>query len=93
VLFNGGFCAPAVTRERIVEAISVWFGGAQSGWGPKILKNEGVDSAVARGAVYYGRVQHGTGLRIRAGNARTYYIGWDSDDGLQGICVLPAGVE
>jgi molecular chaperone DnaK (HSP70) len=93
VLFNGGFCAPSVTRERIVEAISVWFGGAQSGWGPKILKNEGVDSAVARGAVYYGRVRRGTGLRIRAGNARTYYIGWDSDDGLQGICVLPAGVE
>ncbi len=27
VLFNGGFCAPAVTRDRIVEAISAWFGG------------------------------------------------------------------
>ena len=93
VLFNGGFCAPAVTRERIVEAISVWFGGAQSGWRPKLLNNEAVDSAVARGAAYYGRVRRGTGLRIRAGNARTYYIGLRSDDGLQGICVLPAGVE
>ena len=40
VLFNGGFCAPAVTRERIVEAISGWFGGAQSGWRPKLLNNE-----------------------------------------------------
>src|SRR5262249_60363096 len=29
----------------------------------------------------------------RAGNARTYYIGLHSDHGLQGICVLPAGVE
>ena len=93
VLFNGGFCAPAVTRERIVEAISAWFGGAQSGWRPKLLNNEAVDSAVARGAAYYGRVRRGTGLRIRAGNARTYYIGLRSDDGLQGICVLPAGVE
>ena len=101
VLFNGGFCAPAVTRERIVEAISAWFGGAQSGWRPKLLNNEAVDSAVessvesavARGAAYYGRVRRGTGLRIRAGSARTYYIGWRSDDGLQGICVLPAGVE
>ena len=93
VLFNGGFCAPAVTRERIVEAISTWFGGAQSGWRPKLLNNEAVDSAVARGAAYYGRVRRGTGLRIRAGSARTYYIGWRSDDGLQGICVLPAGVE
>ena len=29
VLFNGGFFAPAVTRERIVEAISAWFGGSR----------------------------------------------------------------
>jgi molecular chaperone DnaK (HSP70) len=93
VLFNGGFCAPAVTRERIAEAISTWFRGAQSGWRPKLLNNEAVDSAVARGAAYYGRVRRGTGLRIRAGNARTYYIRLRSDDGLQGICVLPAGVE
>jgi len=102
VLFNGGFCAPAVTRERIVEAISVWFDGARTGWRPKLLNNEAVDSAVesavARGAAYYGRVRRGIGLRIRAGSARTYYIGWRSsddlkNDGLQGICVLPAGVE
>jgi len=93
VLFNGGFCAPAVTRDRIVEAISAWLGGTQSGWSPKLLNNDEVDSAVARGAAYYGRVRRGTGLRIRAGNARTYYIGLRSDHGLQGICVLPAGVE
>jgi molecular chaperone DnaK (HSP70) len=93
VLFNGGFCAPTVTRERIIEAISTWFGAAQSGWQPKLLNNEGVDSAVARGAAYYGRVRRGTGVRVRAGNARTYYIGWRSDDGLRGVCVLPAGIE
>jgi molecular chaperone DnaK (HSP70) len=93
VLFNGGFCAPTVTRDRIVETISAWFGGAQNGWRPKLLNNETLDSAVARGAAYYGRVRHGTGLRIRAGNARTYYIGLGSDDGLQGVCVLPSGVE
>jgi hypothetical protein len=93
VLFNGGFCAPAVTRERIVDAISSWFAGDQSGWRPKLLHNQAVESAVARGAACYGRVRHGTGLRVRAGNARTYYIGLPSDDGLHGVCVLPAGVE
>ncbi len=93
VLFNGGFCAPAVTRERIIEAIAAWFGGTQSGWRPKLLNNEAVDSAVARGAAYYGRVRSGIGLRIRAGSARTYYIGLGSEDSLQCICVLPAGVE
>jgi molecular chaperone DnaK (HSP70) len=93
VLFNGGFCIPAVIRERIVEAISAWFGGAQNGWRLKLLENEAADSAVARGAAYYGLVRHGTGLRVRVGSARTYYIGLPSDDGLQGICILPAGVE
>ena len=93
VLFNGGFCAPAVTRERIVEAISSWFGRTKSGWSPKLLNNDEVDSAVARGAAYYGRVRRGKGLRVRAGNARTYYIGLRSEEGPEGICVLPAGVE
>src|SRR6202521_3016584 len=93
VLFNGGFCAPDVTRDRIVEAISTWFGGAQSGWRAKLLNNEAVDSTVARGAAYYGRVRRGGGLRIRAGCARTYYVALPSEDGLQGICVLPAGAE
>ena len=93
VLFNGGFCTPSVTRERIVEAIAAWFGGAQSGWRPKLLDNQAVESAVARGAAYYGRVRRGTGSRIRVGNGRTYYVELPSDDGLQGICVLPAGVE
>jgi molecular chaperone DnaK (HSP70) len=93
VLFNGGFCVPSVTRERIVEAISGWFSGTQSRWRPKLLNNEAPDTAVARGAAYYGRVRRGTGLRIRAGNARSYYIGLPSEHGLQGICVLPAGIE
>ena len=93
VLFNGGFCAPAATRDRLVEAITAWFGGAQSGWSPRLLNNEAVDSAVARGAAYYASVRHGTGSRIRAGNARTYYIGFPSDRGLEGVCILPAGIE
>jgi molecular chaperone DnaK (HSP70) len=93
VLFNGGFCAPSVTRERMVEVISSWFGGAQNQWRPKLLNNNDPDSAVARGAAYYGRVRRGTALRIRAGNARSYYIGVPSEHGLQGICVLPAGIE
>jgi len=93
VLFNGGFCVPVVTRDRIVEALSAWFGGAQNRWSPKLLNNDEVESAVARGAAYYGRVRRGGGMRIQAGNAHTYYIGFRSEHSLQGICVLPAGVE
>jgi molecular chaperone DnaK (HSP70) len=93
VLFNGGFCAPAVTRERIIEALSAWFGGAQTGWRPKVLDNTSVESSVARGAAYYGQVRRGIGLRIGAGSARTYYIGLRSAESLEAICVLPAGVN
>ena len=94
VLFNGGFCTPAVTRERIVEAIAAWFGGAQSGWRPKLLDNEAVESAVARGAAYYGRVRRGSGSRSGSAMLARTTLGCEaSDEGLQGICVLPAGVE
>jgi molecular chaperone DnaK (HSP70) len=98
VLFNGGFCTPAFTRERLVEAISTWFGGAESGWRPKLLNNDAVESAVARGAACYGRVRRGTGSRVKVGSARAYYIGLPAENGrpdaaLQGICVLPAGAE
>jgi molecular chaperone DnaK (HSP70) len=103
VLFNGGFCTPTFTRERIVEAIANWFGGAENGWRPRLLNNDAVESAVARGAAYYGRVRRGTGARVKVGSARTYYIALPSDHGpaddaraataLQGICVLPAGSE
>jgi molecular chaperone DnaK (HSP70) len=93
VLFNGGFCAPAITQERIIEALSAWFGGAQTGWRPKVLDNNSVETSVARGAAYYGQVRRGIGLRIGAGSARTYYIGLRSDDSLDGICVLPAGIN
>jgi len=93
VLFNGGFCAPETTREKIVEALSTWFNDAQAGWRPKLLNNNAVESSVARGAAYYGQVRRGAGLCIAAGSARSYYIGLDSNDGLEGICVLPAGVN
>ena len=93
VLLNGGFCASDVVRQRIIESISAWFGGAQRGWRPRVLDNNSVESSVARGAAYYGQVRRGNGLRVGAGSARTYYIGLPSDDRLEGICVLPAGVN
>src|SRR5258706_12179031 len=64
VLFNGGFCAPAVTRERIVEGISPWFGGTEKGWPPRLLHNENVDSAASPGAAFYRRVWRGLFFRL-----------------------------
>jgi len=36
-----------VTRDMIVEAISAWLGGTQSGWVAQALKNDEVDSAAS----------------------------------------------
>jgi hypothetical protein len=92
VLFNGGFCIPAMVRERIIEAIANWVGD-RGAWRPKILSNEVMSSAVAIGAAYYGRVRRGAGLRVKAGSARTYYIGMRSEHGIKAVCVLPSGTN
>ncbi len=93
ILFNGGFCAPLLVRERIVDVVASWFPDLGEGWRPKMLCNDAMGSAVAKGAAHYGRVRRGVGLRVRAGSARTYYIGLRSEQRLQGICVLPSGAE
>ncbi len=95
VLFNGGFCIPEITRQRILHVIGKWF-AAGSNWQPRILGNSeradaGMASAVARGAAYYGQVRRGQGLRVKAGSARTYYIGTRSQG--TAVCVLPAGTD
>ncbi len=90
ILFNGGFCIPEIARERIVEAISHWF-GKEHGWRPRILSSDAMGSAVAVGAAYYGRVRRGDGLRVKAGSARTYYIGTRAEG--NAVCVLPAGTD
>ena len=91
VLFNGGFCIPMVVRDRIVEAIASWFDGKDSGWCPRVLSSDAMGSAVAVGAAYYGRVRRGEGLRVKAGSARSYYIGTRTEGAA--VCVLPAGTD
>jgi molecular chaperone DnaK (HSP70) len=98
VLFNGGFFTPAVTRERIIEAITTWFRERGNRYRPKVLSNEAPETAVAIGAAYYGQVRRGGGLRISGGSARAYYVGVQagahkSDHQVQGVCVMPRGTE
>jgi molecular chaperone DnaK (HSP70) len=92
ILFNGGFCIPALVRERITEAIAHWFPD-QRGWRPKILNQEVLSGAVAIGAAYYGQVRRGAGLRVKAGSARTFYVGMRSEHGIKAVCLLPAGTN
>jgi hypothetical protein len=90
VLFNGGFCIPEITRQRIVEAIAHWFREDEP---PRILDNADMGSAVAIGAAFYGRVRHRDRLRVRAGSPRSYYISMRSEEHPKAVCVLPAGTD
>src|SRR5215813_4694238 len=98
ILFNGGFFAPAVTRDRVVETVASWFRKKGRQWQPKVLSNEAPESAVAVGAAYYGHVRKSGGLRVSGGSARAYYVGVQTgarvaDGKVRAVCVLPRGTE
>ena len=93
MLFNGGFFASPVLRQRMIELIASWFQVAgQPPWSPIVLDNDRLDLAVARGAAYYGMVRRGQGVRIAANLARSYYIGVESDQPTA-VCLVPGNAE
>ena len=95
VLFNGGFFASPVLRERLLGVVSGWFENLT----PEVLANDRLDLAVSRGAAYFGLVRRGRGVRVEAGLARTYYLGVEDlsrthASGLgSAVCVVPAGTK
>ena len=88
VLFNGGFFAPALARARVLEALAAWFGER-----PQVLDNERPDAAVAIGAAFYGRLRQNPDtarrLLIRAGSARSYYVGVRAGEGAERAATGP----
>lgn len=100
ILFNGGVMKADALRTRTVEVLNRWL--AEAGFRPvQVLESADLDTAVARGAAYYGQARRGRGIRIRAGSARTYYIGIESSmpavpglpSPLKALCVVPYGME
>jgi molecular chaperone DnaK (HSP70) len=96
VLFNGGVMKSPALAERVLEVLRGW-----SGSEVKLLAGADLDLAVARGAAYYGLARRGSGVRIRGGTARAYYIGIESSmpavpgvpAPLKAVCVAPFGME
>lgn len=94
VLFNGGFFTPAIARERLLDALASWFGER-----PVVLESPRPESAVAIGAAFYGRLVQDPAaakrLLIRAGSARTYYVGVAAaEPGTRSaVCVMPRGTQ
>ncbi|MFB3855121.1 MAG: Hsp70 family protein [Vicinamibacterales bacterium] len=96
VLFNGGFFAPPLARERMIDALEAWFGSrpqALAG-GPDLA------NAVAIGAAWYACLRSGTApsaaVRVRAGSSRAYYIGLGDErrgEGTRAVALLPRGAD
>ncbi len=96
LLFNGGVFKADILRDRVVTVLNDWGGGKV-----KVLHNDDMDRAVARGAAYYGQVRRGKGVRIRGGAARVYYVGVETSlpavpgfpPPMKALCVVPFGME
>ncbi len=91
VLYNGGSLKPAVLRQRFTSLISRWAGKEI-----QELKSHSLDLAISWGAVYYGLVRHGLGLRVGGGIPRAYFAGISSqkkDRVPKAVCLLERGTE
>lgn len=97
VLFNGGVFNAQLMRDRILQLLGSW-----SGNDVRELSGAAPDHAVAIGAAAYARLRaSGTGLRIKAGTARSYYIGMEAAGmavpgrapKVKALCVAPQGME
>jgi molecular chaperone DnaK (HSP70) len=91
ILFNGGFFIPEILQERVAEVVGRWYGRR-----PEIFENTELDLAVARGAAYYSYVRStGSGVLVRGGLPRTYYIGLGEprDGKFPAVCLVPRGAE
>lgn len=100
VLFNGGVLRADGLQSRLVDILNGWL--ANAGAPPaKVLTGSELEVAVACGAVTYGQVRQGSGVRIRGGTARAYYVGVEQPapavpgfaPPLDAICVAAFGME
>lgn len=98
ILFNGGVFKAASIRDRVIALLGSW----NDGDAVRELQGFQPDLAVAKGASVYGRNRvTGKGIRIKAGAARSYYIGLETSmpavpgftPPVKALCVVPQGME
>jgi hypothetical protein len=98
VLFNGGVFKAAPIRARVLDLLASWNGGQPV----RELQGFEPDLAVARGAAIYGHHRAtGKGIRIKAGAARSYYIGLEASmlaipgykPPVKALCIVPQGMQ
>jgi hypothetical protein len=100
ILFNGGVFKSRFLLDRTASIVNGWL---QKAGAPeaRLLEAGDFDTAVSRGAAYYGYVRRGRGVRIRGGSARAFYVGIESampavpglEPPIQALCIAPFGME
>ena len=98
VLFNGGVFKAEAIRGRVLELLASWNGGEAV----RELEGFELDLAVAQGAAIYGQHRiYGRGMRIKAGAARSYYVGLETSmpaipgfrPPVKALCVVTQGMQ
>jgi hypothetical protein len=98
VLFNGGVFKSAPIRKRVLELLASW----NQGQAVRELQGSELDLAVATGASFYGRTRvTRKDIRIKAGAARSYYIGLETSmpavpgfkPPVKALCIVPQGMQ
>jgi hypothetical protein len=90
ILFNGGAMLPKPIRDRVSEVVGTWCD--LDGPLPH-LHSQDLNLAVSRGAAYYGLVRQGSGVRVKGGIARAYYLEVGEHDQSALICVMPRDTD
>lgn len=98
VLFNGGVFKADPLRERVLALLRQW----NEDTPVRELAGSHFDLAVAKGGAAYARnLVTGHGIRIKAGTARSYYVGLETSmlavpgftPPLKAVCVVPQAME
>jgi len=85
ILYNGGTMKPALFQQAIIDGINSWFSTESCSNGIQSLASISLDTAVSRGAAYYGKVRRGLeSVRIGGGSSQGFYLGVQADAGAQG---------
>ncbi len=89
ILLNGGALQPRIIQERLSTIVGEWCGLSRL----PVLEAQNLNLAVSRGATYYGLVRLGSGVRVKGGIARSYYLEVAEEEKKPLLCVMPRDTE
>ena len=90
ILLNGGVFNSPVLATALVKNVSALWPDAPP---IRLLPNDSLDLAVARGAAYSGLARRALGRKIGGGAPRAFYALVSGDGPKRGVCLVPRGLD